>query len=63
MVTDEAILHTTLARVVAHPLVEGEEGQQAEEGSAAAAAAALQRAVHAMTQELCGVEATLETLW
>ncbi|GAB4821342.1 hypothetical protein N2152v2_008388 [Parachlorella kessleri] len=64
MVTDEAILHTTLARVVAQPrLAEDRDDQPADAVPGSAGAAALQRAVHEMTQELCGVEATMDTLW
>jgi hypothetical protein len=47
VVSDAAILHTTIARAVREP----EDPH------------ALQQAVHAMTKELCGVRATLDVLW
>ena len=54
VVQDQSILHTTLARLVKPP--------DAGEGDAAGAAA-LQSAVDAMTQQLCGTEAVLDVLW
>lgn len=59
-VKDEAILHTTLARVVAPPVATAE-GSQA--GAASGPAEALQRAVQAMTRDLCGIQAVLDKLW
>lgn len=52
VVSDLSILHTTLARVVAHPASAGAGG-----------AAALQAAVDSMTQELCGLQSTMGELW
>lgn len=70
VVTDEAILHTTLARVVIPPRAEGDgqgssgsSGTDSSGGQDGAGALALQRAVQRMTEELCGVEALLDKLW
>lgn len=78
MVSDETILHTTLARIVTPPRLDGsgsgsgaaqQQGQHkaAEETAAAAAAeeaaVLLKAAVDQMTQELCGLQAELPELW
>lgn len=57
VVTNPNILHTTLARLVAAPRVDGQ-GEGAD-----AAAATLQAAVDAMTEELCGLRTTIDKLW
>lgn len=78
VVSDEAILHTTLARIVTPPRLDGsgsgseatqQQGQQTAAAETAAAAAAdeaavlLKAAVDQMTQELCGLQAELPELW
>eukprot|EP00887_Chlorella_sp_A99_P006394 scaffold3.g6394.t1 len=70
-VQDRAILHTTLARLVKLPpgggAATGRLGARQRQGLARRpgdeAVELVQRAVERMTQELCGVEATLDTLW
>ena len=76
VVQDNAILHTTLARIVALPSLEGGGAAQAQgrqqrqaqrgggDGAAAEEAAVLlQAAVEQMTQELCGLQAQLSEAW
>ena len=57
VVTNNNILHTTLARLVAPPRVDGQDG------GVGAAAATLQAAVDSMTEELCGLRTTIDKLW
>ena len=70
-VRDTEILHTTLARLVKLPPVDPaatargrrRRGLLRRPPVEEAAAAVLQEAVRKMTQDLCGLEATLDTLW
>jgi Flp pilus assembly secretin CpaC len=59
VVTDQAILHTTLARIVAPPTAAAGGG----EGAALEAGRVLQAAVDKMTAELCGLRTTIDKLW
>lgn len=68
IVSDEVILHTTLARLLRPPprestSDEGGEGEGEVEGVKVIGTAAARRAAAALTSALCGVQATLPAAW
>ena len=68
VVQDRTILHTTLARLVAPPKLDGlaaaaTDGGQGGGGAAADAARVLQAAADRMTTDLCGLRTVIDKMW